>query len=154
LSPLFGEPTSGGGLLPPALAVLPLHLSLMGDVYPVAGALGDASCEPREEASGNTSWGFPVQHQTYFPLTSRLVLHGFSRLGCPIDASVGGGLTLALPLQKEWWLVVGAGVLGQPSLPRAPLRMDARIDLVMRATSDHPLAIGVGRRGIALTGLW
>ncbi len=155
LSPLFGEPTGSGGILAPPLAVLPLRLSLVGDAFPIAGALGAPSCEPRMEASGNSTWGFAAQRQTYLPLTSRLALHGFSRLGCPLDAGMGGGLTFAMPLPRELWLVAAAGVYGQPSMPgRSMLRSDAKLDLVMKATSPHPLAFGIGRRGLTFSGWW
>jgi hypothetical protein len=155
LSPLFGEPTGSGGALPPALAVLPLRLALLGDAFPIAGALGGAPCAPREGPSGNASWGFPVQRQAVLPLTSRLVLHGFSSLGCPLDAGMGGGLTFAAPLRRDLWLVAAAGVYGQPSLPgRSLLRTDARLDVVMRATTDHPLAVGIGKRGLTFSGWW
>src|SRR5579871_3836053 len=67
LSPLFGEPTGSAGALAPPLAVLPLRLSLLGDAFPIAGALGDQACGPRMEASGNATWGFAAQRQTYLP---------------------------------------------------------------------------------------
>jgi hypothetical protein len=155
LRPLFGEPTGTGGALQAALAVLPLRLSLLGDAFPIAGALGGDPCAARQEPSGNTTWGFPVQRQTYLPLTSSLVLHGFSRLGCPLDAGAGGGLTFAVPLPRDLWLVASAGVYGQPSMPgRSLLRTDAKLDVVLRATSDHPLALGIGKRGLTFSGWW
>jgi hypothetical protein len=127
----------------------------MGDSFPIASALGGAPCASREEPSGNTMWGFPLQRQTYLPLTSRLVLHGFSRLGCPLDAGAGGGLTFAMPLPKDLWLVAAAGVYGQPALPgRSLLRSDAKLDVVLRATTDHPLAVGIGKRGLTFSGWW
>jgi hypothetical protein len=153
-TPLFGEPTGPGGLLPPSLAVLPLRLSLQGDAFPLAGALGGSGCASREEASGNTQWGFPIQRQTYLALTPHLVLHGFSRLGCPLDAGMGGGFTYSLPLRQDLWLVASAGVFSVPNAP-TPTRLhtDARIDLVLPKT-DHAWAVGVGRRGLTFSGKW
>jgi hypothetical protein len=150
----LGEPTDLGGALAPAVAVLPLRLSLLGDAFPIAGALGGASCASREEPSGNTSWGFPVQHQAVLPLTPRLVLHGFSLLGCPLDAGVGGGFTFAVPLPRNFWLVAAAGVYGQPALPRQPvLHTDARLDLVV-PSGPQSFSVGVGRRGLTFSGRW
>ena len=60
-----GEPTSAGGVSPPALAVLPLRLSLASGTFPIAGALPGDPRASREESSGNTVWGFPMQHATY-----------------------------------------------------------------------------------------
>jgi hypothetical protein len=155
LFPPSGEPTSTGGVLPPTLAVLPLRLSLMGGTFPIAGALPGDPCDSREESSGNTVWGFPVQHATYLQLTPQLTLHGFSSQGCPLDASVGGGVSYAITLPSNLWLVVNAGVLSQPSLPGgARTRADARLDLMMRPTPDRAYAVGIGRRGVTFTGQW
>jgi hypothetical protein len=150
-----GEPTSAGGVLPPTLAVLPLRLSLMGATFPIAGALPGDPCASREESSGNTVWGFPMQHATYLSLTPQLTLSGFSSRGCPLDSSIGGGASYAITLPDHLWLVVNAGLLSQPSLPGgARTRADLRLDLMMRPSPDHAYALGLGRRGVTFTGQW
>jgi hypothetical protein len=150
-----GEPTSAGGVLPPSLAVLPLRLSLMGATFPIAGALPGDPCASREESSGNTVWGFPMQHATYLPLTPQLTLSGFSSRGCPLDAAIGGGASYAITLPDNLWLVVNAGLLSQPGLPGvARTRADLRLDLMMRPSPDRAYALGLGRRGVTFTGQW
>jgi hypothetical protein len=154
----FGEPT-GDRALDPSIAMLPLRLSLLGDTFPIGRALGDSPCQTSEDATGNTRFGFPVMRQTYLALSPRLVLHGFSRGGCPIDAGIGGGATYSIPLPNDMWLVASAGVYSQANQAsatpgRSLLRSDARLDVVLRKTDSSSLAIGLGRRGVALTGLW
>jgi hypothetical protein len=153
--PAGGEPTSDDSLAP-AIAVLPLRLSLVGSVFPVEHAFGDDSCAQSAAASGNTVWGFPVQSQTYFALTPRLAVHGFSRLGCPLDAGVGWGITYAAPIAPRWWVVGGLGAYGLASaLPGRPLvSTDARVDLVYRPSPDRAWAVGLGKRGVSLSGIW
>jgi len=154
---LFGEPTSADGLAP-GLAVLPLRLSLMDATFPLAGASPSDpfQCAAREDPSGNSQYGFPVQHHVFLALTPRLVLHGFSRLGCPLDAVAGGGLTYSMPVAKNLWLVPSAGFTVQPSSlqGRALTKGDARLDLLMKTSTDRTLSVGVGRRGLKLTGTW
>jgi hypothetical protein len=157
LRPLFGEPTGDTQGLAPPLAVLPLRLSLMSTTFPIAGALGGSPCASREEASGNTVNGFAVQRQTYLAITPQLVLHGFSSAGCPLDAGIGWGLTYSVPVSKSVFLVASGGAYTQPSVqPGVPItRGDARIDLVFRSTTnDRTVGIGLGRRGLKLTGTW
>ncbi len=150
-----GEPTSSGGVLPPALAVLPLRLSLAGATFPIAGALPGDPCASREESSGNTVWGFPMQHATYLSLTPQLTLSGFASRGCPLDSAIGGGVSYAIKLPDNFWLVANAGLLSQPSLPGgARTRADLRLDLMMRPTPDRAYALGLGRRGVTFTGQW
>jgi hypothetical protein len=150
-----GEPTSAGGVLPPALAVLPLRLSLTGATFPIAGALSGDPCASREESSGNTVWGFPMQHATYLSLTPQLTLSGFASRGCPLDSAIGGGASYAITLPSNMWLVVNAGLLSQPSLPGgARTRADLRLDLMMRPSPDRAYALGIGRRGVTFTGQW
>jgi hypothetical protein len=153
--PLLGEPTGGSGDLPPYFASTPLRLSLMGEMYPIAAALGDDGCHSRTDASGNSVNGFPVQRYTMLSLSPRLVLHGFSRAGCPLDAGAGGGATYTLPLRSNLWLVASAGAYALPSqVPgRTVLKTDARIDLA-RGGSAHTLSIGLSRRGLSFGGLW
>lgn len=156
LPPLFGEPTGPGGLSP-GLAFLPLRLSLLGSAFPLAGAGNDPfQCESREEASGNAQSGFPAQHQVYVALTSQLVVHGFSRLGCPLDSIAGGGITYSVPVAKDMWLVTSAGAYTQPNTLQghARTKSEARLDLLMKTSTDRTLSVGVGRRGVKLTGTW
>jgi hypothetical protein len=156
LRPLFGEPTGDTQGLAPALAVMPLRLSLLSTSFPIAGALGGAPCASREEASGNTVNGFAVQRQVYLAITPRLVLHGFSSAGCPLDAGIGGGLTYSVPVAKSVFLVASAGAYSLPSAQpgRVLTKGDARIDLIFRSTPDRAWGIGLGRRGVKLTGTW
>ena len=157
--PPFGEPTGLSTGLAPALAVLPLRLSLMSSVFPLASlAPGDPfGCKTREDASGNSNAGFPAQHQVFLPITSRcLVLHGFSNAGCPLDAGAGGGISYTMPVARNVWLVPSAGVYSQPNgiTPTTRTRSDARVDLVFKTYGDRTLGVGVGRRGFKITGTW
>ena len=156
LRPLFGEPTGDAQGLGAALAVMPLRLSLMNASFPIAGALGGDPCASREEASGNTVNGFAVQHQVYLAITPQLVLHGFSRGGCPLDAGIGGGLTYAEPVSKSVFLVASAGTFSLPSVltGRVVTKSGARFDLVFRSAPDRAWGVGLGRRGLKLTGTW
>ncbi len=162
LWPLFGEPTGNTVGLAPALAVLPLRLSLLGSAVPRASTLpGDPfHCESYEEASGNSQAGFPVEREVYLAMTSRLVLHGFSRLGCPVDARVGGGVTYTMPLARNVSIVPSAGAYARSSVAqgRVLTQGNVRVDLQLNTSSDWPLGIGVvkrgGRQGVQLTGTW
>lgn len=150
----FGEPTGDPLALPPALSVLPLRLSLLSDAFPIAEALGDGGCASSLEANGR--WGFPLQHQVFMALTPRLVLHGFSRLGCTLDAGVGGGLTYTVPLAEKLWVVGSLGGYTLPSQqPGVPLaRPDARVDLLWQTAPQHVLGVGLDRKGVKITGTW
>src|SRR5689334_24727885 len=68
-------------------AFVPLRLSLTAGLFPMARAFPE--CESLEEASGNSVNGFAVQRYTFLRLTPRLVLHGFSSAGCPVDSGAG-----------------------------------------------------------------
>jgi len=139
-------------------AITPLRLSLLSSIYPLGPAFGGAGCAA-EVADGNQSI-FPVQPYFAVPLTPRLVLHGFSDLGCPgdptagIDSGAGGGLTYAAPVRPNLWLVGGAGFYGVPSHgtpgqvyvpPRAATEL--RIDLVKKSADGRTLSVGLGARG-------
>jgi hypothetical protein len=156
--PPFGEPTGTAAGLAPALAVLPMRLSLLGATFPFAAAMpGDPfGCASRQDPAGNSSSGFATQNHVFLPLTGRLTLHGFSSVGCPLDAGMGGGVTYAAPLTRQAWLVASAGVYGQPSaLPGVPrTKSDARVDVVFKAYGDRTLGVGVGRQGLKFTGTW
>jgi hypothetical protein len=152
---LIGEPTGEAVGLPPYLAATPLRLSLVGSMYPIATSLGDDPCYSRTNPSGNSVNGFPVQRYTMLRLTPHLVLHGFSRAGCPLDAGAGGGATYTVPLRSSLWLVASAGAYTLPSqVPgRAVVKTDARIDLV-RGGTGNALSVGLGRRGLSFGGVW
>jgi len=155
LTPLFGEPTGPGGSLAPPIAVLPLRLSLFGDVFPYGHLMPGDACGASEVAAGNSFAGFAVQRQAYLPLASRFTFHAFSRAGCALDAVGGAGLTYALPLPKDMWLVASAGMTTQQvSSGRSVLRNDARLDFVIDGSSKRPFAVGIGRRGLTFSGLW
>jgi hypothetical protein len=160
LQPLIGEPLGAAGGLAPPLAVLPLRLSLLWTARPLAAALPGDPCASREGASGNSQSGFPVQHQVYLAMTSRLVLHGFSRLGCPLDAKVAAGVTYTVPIAHGVWIVPSAGGFARTSLGQGRIVStgQARVDLLMNTSNDRTLGIGVvkkgGRQGVQLTGTW
>jgi hypothetical protein len=145
--------------------VAPLRLSLEASIFPKAG--GFPNCVSREEAAGNSVGGIPVQHFMMKRLTPRLVLSGFSQLGCPIDAGLGGALTYAAPLSASSWFVFGGGLYvapGQvplfgglgPSLMNgiraAPsaTNMANRADLVWKTTGDRTYHLGVQTLGRGL----
>ncbi|MDB4998516.1 MAG: hypothetical protein JWM74_5948 [Myxococcaceae bacterium] len=155
-TPLFvGEPAGSPGDLSPYAAVAPLRLSLLS-VHPPRGDLfGDQSCGPRMEGSGNTVNGFAVQRQTYLQLTPRLVLHGFSQMGCAFDAGVGGGVTYAAPLKPNLWLVASVGMYAMPAFNsvKPTTAFDARVDVVKR-TGANTMRVGVGTRGVSFGGDW
>jgi hypothetical protein len=160
LRPLFGEPTSQGTGIAPSLAVLPLRLAMLGSAFPRASSspTDPLRCDP--DSSGNSEYGFPVERQVYLAMTSRLVLHGFSRFGCPVNAVVGGGVTYTMPLAQGVSIVPSAGAYAKSSLVqgRVPTRGMVRVDLMMHSSDDRTLSIGVGRQhgvqGVHLTGTW
>jgi len=97
-----------------------------------------------------------VQRQVYLAITPQLVLHGFSRAGCPLDAGIGGAVTYSVPVSKSVFLVASAGTYSLPSAQpgRVLTKGDARIDLIFRSTPDRAWGLGLGRRGLKLTGTW
>jgi hypothetical protein len=154
--------TAGGAadasVLLPYSAVTPLRLSLLSSIYLLGPAFGPGGCGASSVLAAGTI--LPVQPYAQFALTERLILHGFSDLGCPgdryapLDAGVGGGLTYAMPLRPNLWLVGSGGVYGVPpqgvGLGRGAA--DLRIDLVKRLTDDRTLSVGVGRRSVGISG--
>jgi hypothetical protein len=160
MKPIFGEPTGPIIGPDPGLAVLPLRLSMLGMAPSHASPTDPFQCASRAEASGNSQYGFPVEHQVYLAMTSQLALHGFSRLGCPTDSVVGGGVTYTVPLSHGVSIVPSAGVLARSSLVqgRVPARGAVRVDLLMDTGNGRTLGIGVGKRGnrqgLQLTGTW
>jgi hypothetical protein len=155
LSP--NEPTSSASSLTPALVSLPLKLALMGSVFPAMPGIMGEDCRDAAEASGNTIWGFSTQHAVFVPLTPRLTLHGFSQMGCAVDSGMGGAVTYALPLDRDLALVGSAGLFAQPNpLSVARIKADARVDLLMNRSNEHPFAIGLDlrRQGFSFTSAW
>ena len=120
----------------------------------MAGAF--ANCESREEASGNTVHGLPVQRYAPLLLAPNLVLHGFSSAGCPVDGAIGGALTYSVPVRPSLWSVAGAGVYGVPAHYPFPARQqtDLRVDVMKQLDGRRSLGIGIGKRGISFGGVW
>ena len=149
-------PASAGSFLSPALAVLPLRLSLQPMLLPVEPAMSSQPCEAREEPSGNTFHGFPLQGYASLRLAPRLTLHGFSSLGCPTNGGIGGALTYTAPLQPDLWLVLGAGAYTIPPHAQAPAsgQFDLRADLAKRAADGRVWTVGIGRKGVTFGGQW
>jgi hypothetical protein len=96
---------------------------------------------------------FPTRPYAQIPLAPRLVLHGFSDLGCPgdpyaaLDAGAGGGLTYALPLSPTLWLVPSAGGYIIPSHDYIPARGVAAVGLDLAAKTRQEgvlLTTGIG----------
>jgi hypothetical protein len=149
-------------------ALAPLRLSLEASLSPKAG--GFPNCVSREDAVGNSVGGIPVQRSTMLRLTPRLVLSGFTQLGCPIDAGLGAALTYALPVSRSSWLVFGGGVYGAPGQAQlfgglgpsmlgavrgtpSPVSAAGRIDLVWKTRGERTFNVGVqalapGARGV------
>ena len=152
---LLGEPTGDASALPGYFASAPLRLSLQSGIFPIGDAF--PQCATREEASGNSVGGIPVQRYTLLQLTPNLVLHGFTSAGCPIDGAIGGGLTYAARVAPSVWLVAAAGVYGvAPHYPfPARVRGDLRVDLAEEAIdAGHSLSVGVGERGVSFGGVF
>jgi hypothetical protein len=125
-------------------AFVPLRLSLTASLFPMARAF--PGCESLEEASGNSVNGFAVQRYTFLRLTPRLVLHGFSSAGCPVDSGAGGGITYSAPLTRAWSFVLSAGFYEIPTVFGAPIVTTAfRADLVKQTKAGRQLTIGIGR---------
>jgi hypothetical protein len=149
----LGEPTGEPTTLSPHLASTPMRLALQAMVFPVDRALGfESGCETRGNAVGNSVGGIPVQRYTFLQLAPNLVLHGFSSLGCPIDAAIGGGVTYAVPIRPTLWFVAGAGLYGAPQQPSGRVRTDLHLDVVKKTSDGRAFSVGVGRRGFTFGG--
>jgi hypothetical protein len=139
-----GEPTGDGGDLSPFFASQPLRLSLTSTIFSVAGE--SLQYKTREDASGNSIHGFPIQRYQFLRLAPHLVLHGFSSAGCPIDGGLGAGITYTIPVRPSVWLVASAGAYGIPGRPPAlPARtaVESRVDLVTETKAGSALRIGI-----------
>jgi hypothetical protein len=136
----------------------PLRLSLEGSIFPVARAF--PNCLSREDDAGNSVGGIPVQHYSEVRVTPRLVLSGFSQLGCSIDAGLGAVFTYTVPIRESTSFVLGGGLYGAPGqgslfggLPTSlsgawrggdsPVQMAGRVDMVWDTKDGHPYNIGV-----------
>jgi hypothetical protein len=93
----LGDRGEGAGDFSRFLLSAPLRLLLAGSVIPKASWF--PNCVSREDDVGNSVGGIPVQHYSELRLTPRLVLSGFTQLGCPIDAGIGTAFTYALALR-------------------------------------------------------
>jgi hypothetical protein len=151
-----GDEVSGDiGALSGYRALAPLRLSLEASIDPKGG--GFPNCISREDAAGNSVGGIPVQHWMMLRLTPRLVLSGFTQLGCPIDAGLGGALTYALPITRSSWLVFGGGLYAAPGQAQLfgeapmltafrapfPLSTAGRVDFGWKTNGDHTFNLGV-----------
>jgi hypothetical protein len=93
-------------------------------------------------------------------MTSSLALHGFSKLGCPLDAKVAGGVTYTVPVAHDVWLVPSAGISARTSWAQGHVvsKGEARVDVLMNTSNGGTLGLGVGKRGarqgVQLTGTW
>lgn len=143
---------------------LPIRLSLLGRTPVLAGYF--PNCDSREEAAGNSVGGIPLQRAFEWRPLRGLYLNAFSRLGCPIDAGIGGSVTYAVPLRGSFALAFSTGLflapgqlplLGGPKAALArglagapsPMPTAARIDLGWVTRHGQLLAVGVeliGRR--------
>jgi hypothetical protein len=151
---LRAEPTGTAGISSWVLST-PLRLSLQGDIPSIGG--GFANCISREEPSGNTINGFPVQRFASIRLTGALTLQGFSSAGCPVDGALGGGITYTVPLpSSRLWVVASAGAYGVPAHAPFPARTstDVRVDLTKPLDDGSTVTVGIGRRGIHVGGAW
>ena len=133
---------------PVTAAFAPLQLSLTSGLFSQAGAF--SGCASRGDASGNSLNGFATQYHSFIRLVPRLVLHGYSMMGCSVDAGMGGGLTYAVPLRKSLWLVPSAGIYVLPNSTgggaAAPVTTAARVDLVKQLGWGGTLSFGLGGR--------
>lgn len=125
-------------------AFVPLRLSLTVGMFPMARNFSE--CRSLEEASGNFVDGFAVQRYTFLRLTPRLVLHGFSSAGCPVDSGAGGGVSYSAPLAHNLWLVPSAGFYALPTaFGPALVTTSVRMDLIKRTNRGRLLTLGLGR---------
>jgi hypothetical protein len=90
-------------------------------------------------------------------LTPKLVLSGFSQLGCPVDAGIGGTLTYAVPLRASTWLVFGGGIYGVPAQvplfggtrlrPEPPVEAAGKVDFDWSTRGGRTYSVGVESLG-------
>jgi hypothetical protein len=154
-----GEPTGDAFTLPPSIAVLPLRLSLLAATFPEVLKWGIDPCGSNMDPAASAVPFFPMNRSAFLPLTPRLVLHAFSSGHCIADSGGGGGVTYTAPVAKNWWLTGSAGMYAvqafRPNQPQSmTARGDARVDLTYRPAPDRAWALGLGRRGLTIGGIW
>ena len=132
LHPLFGEPTGPSAALFPPLAVLPARLSMLSSAFPLAGHVaGRPRCAARPTRAATRSTGSPSSIRLYLAMTSQLAVHGFSRLGCPLDAVAGGAVTYAAPLARDVSIVASSAATTTSSVNgHVRTRAEVRLDLL------------------------
>lgn len=143
----FGEPT--GPASPSSYWTQPIRLSLTSGYFPHGSLF--PNCDSREEAAGNSAHGMAVQKFTLLQLSPRLVLTGFSSLGCPIDGAIGGAAAYAFPLSATQHFVLSSGFYTAPALPPVLVtRADAkttgalRADYVWQTPKGSTRSLGIG----------
>lgn len=129
-------------------ALAPLWLTLSGGLFSHARAFH--GCEARADASGNSVNGFAVQRHSFLRLAPQLVLHRFSMAGCAVDTGTGAGLSYAIPLRKQLWLLPSAGLYRLPTpgdgTTTPIITSAARLDLVALLAQGRTLSVGLGAR--------
>jgi hypothetical protein len=141
---------SDATVLSPYAASMPLRLTLLSSLFPVGPALGTGGCAEAAIETGGTI--FPVQPYTSLAVTPRLVLHGFSDLGCPgdpralLDTGAGGGVTYVVPVGSNLSLVASGGTYGVPGNGGLPWRFAGYggLDLVKQLKQGRTMYTGVG----------
>ncbi len=146
----------------PGTLTAPLRLTLQNAIVPMGGAF--AECATHDEPSGNSVGGIPLAFQREVRITPALTLSGFSRLGCPIDATLGAIAALTLPISNSLSFVLGAGIIIAPGqIPlvgnvqnaisrnamgaTSPLYTAAHADLVWKTSGGRTFSVGVGNVG-------
>jgi hypothetical protein len=121
----------------PSFVFAPLRLSLYGDAPEIGHA--DPACTQVESAG--------MQHATAMRLVPRLVLTGFSRSSCALDAGVGGGLVYATPIAPKVWLVAAAGILHLPHYDagKPVTKYQLRGDVVFDRGGGRSISVGIGQ---------
>jgi hypothetical protein len=149
----LGDASDEAAQLPLDIAMLPMRLSLGG----VASRGREyAGCVEAATANGSAPNGFLLQRSVAMRLVPRLALVGFSQTGCPMEASIGGGLVYTVPLRKDIWLVGSAGALVLPHAGPSGARVwrsEIAADVAVRTTPERTWTIGVGTRGLRIGGL-
>ena len=137
--------------------VAPLRLSLENSIVPIGSQF--AGCATHDEPSGNSRGGIPLSFQRAFRLTPLLVLAGFSQLGCPIDANIGGTLAFTIAIAPHVSLVLAGGLIAAPGQLQLSNRANpatnaaARADVMWTTRGGRTYGVGVGTIGFGKTGV-